>query len=347
MQLSLDGRYVVFKSTASDLVAGDTNDSADIFRVDLLYKANAAAIAEGRYIETTLAVGNASSASIAWGDGTGSAVAAVAGRAALHHAYASTGAKDATATLVEGALTWNVAHIIDVGTMVRNTALADTLTGGAGNDMLTGDALSNILNGAGGNDRLDGGAGVDIELRQGGRGALREDEGRHLRLSEHRQRQDGRGRDQAQGRSRTAEELVRAVRRPHSRPALQGYPRARRGEDNLSVLMLAAPDDAHGRDRHGSGAQQVHGRDDHLGQTFRGDCVALNVEEEVLRLHVAAIGEVDAGVELHAVRGGGIGPIGLCRGIRMKCPRQAHQRRDPQKRWMRLQASSRAALDVA
>jgi Ca2+-binding RTX toxin-like protein len=163
-QFSLDGRYAVLTSWASNLVAGDTNDSADIFRVDLLYKANAAAIAEGRYIETTLAVGNASSASIAWGDGTGSTVAAVAGRAAFHHAYASTGAKDATVTLVEGALTWNVAHIIDVGTgtMVRNTARADTLTGGAGNDMLTGDGFSNVLNGAGGNDRLDGGAGVDV-----------------------------------------------------------------------------------------------------------------------------------------------------------------------------------------
>jgi Tol biopolymer transport system component len=163
-QLSADGRYAVFTSWASNLVAGDTNDSADIFRVDLLYKANAAAVAEGRFIETVLAVGNASSASIAWGDGTDSTVAAVAGRAAFHHAYASTGAKDATVTLVEGALTWNVAHIIDVGTgtMVRNTARADTLTGGAGNDMLTGDGFSNVLNGAGGNDRLDGGAGVDV-----------------------------------------------------------------------------------------------------------------------------------------------------------------------------------------
>ncbi|MGO4525755.1 hypothetical protein AB4097_12920 [Microvirga sp. 2MCAF35] len=170
-QFSLDGRYVTFGSLASNLIAGDMNDAFDIFRVDLFYKEHAAAIAEGRFLETTLAVGNASSASIAWGDGTSSVVIPTAGRAAFNHAYASTGSKAATVTLVEGALTWNVAHTIDVGTgtMVRNTALADTLSGSAGHDTLTGDAFRNILNGAGGNDRLDGGAGADV--MDGGTGA--------------------------------------------------------------------------------------------------------------------------------------------------------------------------------
>nr|WP_244627025.1 calcium-binding protein [Microvirga tunisiensis] len=46
--------------------------------------------------------------------------------------------------------------------MVRNTALADTLSGSAGNDVLTGDAFRNILNGNAGNDRLDGGFGADV-----------------------------------------------------------------------------------------------------------------------------------------------------------------------------------------
>jgi Ca2+-binding RTX toxin-like protein len=154
----------MFESDATNLVAGDTNNKTDIFRIDLLYKANAAAIIEGRFIETTLGVGNASSVSIAWGDGTSSTQAPVAGQVSLNHAYASTGAKNAVVTLVEGALTWNVAHTVDLGTgtMVRNTALADTLSGGAGNDILTGDAFANILNGAGGNDWLDGGAGADV-----------------------------------------------------------------------------------------------------------------------------------------------------------------------------------------
>ncbi len=170
-QFSLDGRYVTFGSFASNLIAGDMNDAFDIFRIDLFYKEHAAAIAEGCFLETTLAVGNASSASIAWGDGTSSVVTPTAGRAVFNHAYASTGPKAATVTIVEGALTWNVAHTIDVGTgtMVRNTALADTLSGSAGHDTLTGDAFRNFLNGAGGNDRLDGGAGADT--MDGGTGA--------------------------------------------------------------------------------------------------------------------------------------------------------------------------------
>ncbi|MEE1609735.1 hypothetical protein [Microvirga sp. CF3016] len=163
-QFSPDGRFVVFSNEASNLAPADSNNQADLFLVNLLYKANAVAILDGRFIETTLGVGNASSVSINWGDGTSTTQAPVAGKVSLHHAYATTGAKNAVVTLVEGALTWNVAHTVDLatGTIVRNTNLADTLTGGQGSDVLTGDAFRNILNGAGGNDRLDGGAGADV-----------------------------------------------------------------------------------------------------------------------------------------------------------------------------------------
>ncbi|WP_262296663.1 hypothetical protein [Microvirga sesbaniae] len=163
-QFSPDGRFVTFQSDDPDLVAGDRNNASDIFVVDLLYKVNAAAIAEGRFLEATLGVGAASHVSIAWGDGTTSTATPVAGQVSLAHAYATTGAKDAVVTLVEGALTWNVAHHVDVaaGAMVRNTAVFDTLSGGAGHDTLTGDAFANILNGGAGNDRLDGGASADM-----------------------------------------------------------------------------------------------------------------------------------------------------------------------------------------
>ncbi|MPR07306.1 PD40 domain-containing protein [Microvirga tunisiensis] len=67
---SPDGRSVVFESDATNLVAGDGNNRTDLFLVNLFYKANAAAILEGRFIETTLGVGSASSVNIAWGDGT-------------------------------------------------------------------------------------------------------------------------------------------------------------------------------------------------------------------------------------------------------------------------------------
>jgi Tol biopolymer transport system component len=170
--ISPDGRYALFTSASGNLVPGDTNEDNDVFRVDLLYKANAAAIAEGRFVETTLSVGAASSATIAWGDGTSSTVTPAGGSAAFSHAYASTGVKAATVILTEGALTWNVAHTIDTSTstMVRNTVVADTLSGGAGSDSLTGDAFANILiadagndwlSGLSGNDRLDAGSGND------------------------------------------------------------------------------------------------------------------------------------------------------------------------------------------
>ncbi|MEE1657930.1 hypothetical protein VB618_17150 [Microvirga sp. CF3062] len=170
--ISPDGRYAIFTSDSGNLVSGDTNNNEDVFRVDLLYKVNAAAIAEGRFIETTLAVGNASSATIAWGDGTSSTVTPTSGSAAFSHAYASTGTKAATVILTEGALTWSVAHTVDVGasSMVRNTAVADTLSGGAGSDSLTGDAFANILiadagndwlSASSGNDHLDAGSGND------------------------------------------------------------------------------------------------------------------------------------------------------------------------------------------
>jgi Tol biopolymer transport system component len=162
-RLSQDGRYFFFSSEASNLVANDTNNAFDIFRTDLLYQANAVAIAENRFVEVKLGVGSASSATIAWGDGTSSTVTPTAGGASFSHAYASTGTKAATVTLVDGTLDWKIAHILDVGssTMVRNTQIADTLSGGSGRDSLTGDAFANILLGGGGNDRLSASSGSD------------------------------------------------------------------------------------------------------------------------------------------------------------------------------------------
>jgi Ca2+-binding RTX toxin-like protein len=162
-QFSVDGRHLIFESFARNFVTDDTNNTSDIFWVDLLYKANAEAIAQGRFIETTLNVAGASSASIAWGDGTSSTVTPAGGSATFSHAYASTGTKAATVSLVEGALTWSVAHTINLstGTMVRNTALADTLSGGSDADSLVGDGFANVLVGNSGHDSLTAYAGSD------------------------------------------------------------------------------------------------------------------------------------------------------------------------------------------
>jgi Ca2+-binding RTX toxin-like protein len=162
-QMSPDGRYVAFSSHADNLVSGDGNGVTDIFLVDRFYQEHAGAIIQSRFVETTLSVGNASQASIVWGDGTSSTVAPANGQAHFSHAYASAGSKAATVSLVEGALTWSVAHTIDTnsGTMVRNTAVADTLTGSSGRDTLVGDGTADVLIGLGGNDRLVSGSGND------------------------------------------------------------------------------------------------------------------------------------------------------------------------------------------
>ncbi|KAB0266055.1 hypothetical protein [Microvirga brassicacearum] len=152
---SSDGRYLVIDTSASNLVAGDTNRGGDIFLADAELMQNAQAVAEQRFLKLSLAVDAASSAvTVAWGDGSISAVQPVAGRASFSHVYDSTGLKAATVSVHDGALTWTVPYEINLtsGQMTRNTALPDTISGGAGNDSLVGDAGANILIGNGGND---------------------------------------------------------------------------------------------------------------------------------------------------------------------------------------------------
>ncbi|NIX76636.1 PD40 domain-containing protein [Microvirga terricola] len=162
-QVSADGRYVVFESDASNLVAGDTNVRSDIFRVDTLLQDHAVAVAEKRFVELNCNVGSASSVSVAWGDGTVDTLTPTGGSAPFWHSFAATGLKAAVVTVKEGAQTWIVPHRIDLaaGSMTRDAALLDTLTGGSGKDALTGDAFANILKGAAGNDTLKGLAGND------------------------------------------------------------------------------------------------------------------------------------------------------------------------------------------
>ncbi|NBJ12681.1 PD40 domain-containing protein [Microvirga arsenatis] len=181
-RLSPDGRYALFVSAAANLIPDDSNDRDDVFRVDLLYQANAAAIAEGRFVEARLGVGSASSVTVTWGDGTSMTATPVNGSVSVHHAYASTGTKAVTISLVEGSVSWVVPHVINVsaGTMARNTALADTVSGGAGSDRLTGDAFANIMIANAGNDRLNGGDGNDRLVGGLGRDTLTGGTGRDV-----------------------------------------------------------------------------------------------------------------------------------------------------------------------
>ncbi|NIX76630.1 hypothetical protein HB375_08380, partial [Microvirga sp. c23x22] len=160
-QISPDGRYVLFRNYADNLVPGDTNDSDDVFLVDTNYIAQGAAIAAGRYVEARFGVGAASSVSVAWGDGAVDTLTPAGGLASFGHAYAtSTGLKAALATVKENGQSWTVPYLVNVaaGTMTRDTAAVATLTGGTANDILTGDAFANRIYGGLGKDTLSGGA---------------------------------------------------------------------------------------------------------------------------------------------------------------------------------------------
>jgi Tol biopolymer transport system component len=162
-QLSQDGRYAVFESSANNLVPGDTNGWSDVFRVDVAMMANQAAIAEGRFVDVSLGVGAATSVEVAWGDGEVDTVIPASGTAALAHAYGTTGTKAATVTVRQGAHTWVGTYQIDLaaGQMALTSVQSDTFPGGAGNDVIRGSIGIDLLLGGIGNDKLFGDSGDD------------------------------------------------------------------------------------------------------------------------------------------------------------------------------------------
>jgi len=157
--LSDDGRFVVFTSTASNLVAGDTNGFADIFVKDMQTGA----------VRLVSAAANGAAANAA------SAVARITpdGRFIVFESLASNlvavddnGRWDvfvATNPLVEDddEIRATVSYVAPTG--VERL----TLTGTADIDA-TGNDLANLLTGNGGRNRLDGGAGADTLAGGGG-----------------------------------------------------------------------------------------------------------------------------------------------------------------------------------
>ncbi|MBJ6125519.1 PD40 domain-containing protein [Microvirga splendida] len=164
IDVSPDGRYALVGSWASNLVSGDTNGMYDTFLIDATLMKHAPAVMAGRFVELRLGTGAASSVSIDWGDGTIDTISPSGGSASFSHVFADSGAKNAVATVVEDGRSWSVPYTIDLasGQMMRNAAMADTLTGGHGSDRLDGDMWGNRIIGRNGSDRIDGHSGKDI-----------------------------------------------------------------------------------------------------------------------------------------------------------------------------------------
>ena len=142
--MTADGDIVVFDSF-SRLTPDDTGNDRDIYWTNTLLKANAFAVKAQQFFAAEFDVGQASSATIAWGDGQTSTVTPEAGSVFFSHAYASGGTKKATVSVTEGGQTRVATYSIDLaaGVMTLSTGSTDGVVeapkvGGSGSDRLTG-----------------------------------------------------------------------------------------------------------------------------------------------------------------------------------------------------------------
>lgn len=194
--LSYDGRYVVFSSTATNLVVGDTNGVRDVFRKDMLTgttvrvstsadgqqglgeSSNATVSADGRYVifesksDFTAGDGDGRTDIFVKDLSSGALTRLSSGGDANHYNYLSSlalagGTLEAVFAdyqFVSGgtADARNVLHS-KIGLGFGST-VAETLTGGAGADAIFANQGSDVLTGLGGNDVIDGGGGVDTAM---------------------------------------------------------------------------------------------------------------------------------------------------------------------------------------
>ncbi|MBP2227849.1 Tol biopolymer transport system component/Ca2+-binding RTX toxin-like protein [Azospirillum agricola] len=163
VELSDDGRYVVFTSTASNLVGGDVAGTNDTFIKDMvtgeITRARAAGLLpdSGDGIATGLSVsgdgryiaGESRNDALVLGDGNGRQDALLFDRLAP-----------------AASLTGGAGRDVLVGNVLDDTLTGglgdDFLSGGLGDDYLLGGAGNDVLVGGAGDDTLFGGAGADV-----------------------------------------------------------------------------------------------------------------------------------------------------------------------------------------
>jgi Tol biopolymer transport system component len=147
LQLSADGRFAVFVSSASNLVQGDTNGVTDVFLKDML----TGAIGRLSLSPDGVQGNGASDAAQISGDG-----GTVTFRSNASNLFAGDDNNEGDAFVVK----------IDPAFL---NAWTGRITGSESGEQLTGSTVSDHLIGLGGNDSIDGGAGADMAVLRGWR----------------------------------------------------------------------------------------------------------------------------------------------------------------------------------
>jgi Ca2+-binding RTX toxin-like protein len=167
-QFSADGRYVVFESYASNLVAGDSNGATDVFVKDLQSGAiqrvsTDAAGAQGNSSSWN-AQFSADGRTVVFTSDASNLVVGDSNSAPDIFRVANPFHDDKGVDTVHSSLSYTLSSVVENLTLTGIGAL-----NGTGNSLanrLAGNSGANILSGGAGDDTLDGGTGVDL-LRGG------------------------------------------------------------------------------------------------------------------------------------------------------------------------------------
>ena len=166
--VSADGRYVVFREWASNLVSGDTNSLPDFFVKDTqtgaIERVSVSATGAQLTEHTNLELGRisadghyiffeASDGSLVPGDTNGWSDILVVPNPLITAQL--TGGMDE----VQASVTFRLPDGVEKLTLTGGAAIGGT--GNALDNVMTGNAAANVLTGLGGNDTLDGGLGKD------------------------------------------------------------------------------------------------------------------------------------------------------------------------------------------
>ncbi|MEG4520595.1 MULTISPECIES: calcium-binding protein [unclassified Microcoleus] len=160
--ISADGRFVAFLSDASNLVPGDTNNTADIFMRDLLTNTTTRLSVDSAGNQGNASTQDFASPSIS---ADGRFVAFASGASNLlpgdTNNQSDIFVSNSGSTPGGSNNPPNVINGTNGNDNLTGTSGSDTINGLAGDDVLTGLRGNDIINGGDGSDNLSGGKGFD------------------------------------------------------------------------------------------------------------------------------------------------------------------------------------------